>query len=63
MVERVNARGLGDAKNRIAFGVNAPLGMCTLVEVRACDWWSRGEAGLTRLLDEYRVVAPVRAVE
>jgi len=25
MVERVNSRVLGDAKNRLAFGVNAPL--------------------------------------
>jgi len=27
MVERVNSRVLGDAKNRFAFGVNAPLGL------------------------------------
>jgi len=26
MVERVNARVLGDATNHVAFGVNAPLG-------------------------------------
>jgi len=26
MVERVNSRVLGDAKNSFAFGVNAPLG-------------------------------------
>jgi len=25
MVERVNSRVLGDAKNSLAFGVNAPL--------------------------------------
>jgi len=32
MVERVNSRVLGDAKNGFAFGVNAPLG----VNVREC---------------------------
>jgi len=31
MVERVNSRVLGDAKNRFAFGVNAPLG--TIVQI------------------------------